>query len=161
MSQTEPQRGEASEAAAEPARESPMRRNLRVLLAALFITAGTRHLTDPGLFLPLMPPYLPAHLALVYLSGFCEIVLGLGLLFERTREPAGWGLLALLIAVFPANIHAAQNGIQLRVLEVPEWALWARLPLQGVLAWWVWWVIHGPPAGPRARPAGDSGADGT
>lgn len=137
-----------------------MRRNLRVLLAALFMTAGTRHLTDPGLFLPMMPPYLPAHLSLVYLSGACEILLGLGLLFERTREKAGWGLLALLIAVFPANIHAAQNGIQLRVLEVPEWLLWARLPLQGVLAWWVWWVIHGPAIGSRGRPRpGDGPAD--
>ena len=126
--------------------ESPVRRSLRALLAALFITAGTRHLTDPGLFMPMMPPRLPAPELLVALSGVAELALGIGLFVPALRRAAGWGLLALLVAVFQANIYAAQHGINLRGLDMPGWALWARLPVQGLLAWWVWWAMFDPPA---------------
>ena len=90
-----------------------------------------------------MPPYLPLHRELVYLSGALEILGGLGLLIERTRTAAGVGLILLLVAVLPANV---QMLIDARVADKPSWwlvLLWLRLPLQGVLAAWVWRVSRG------------------
>jgi uncharacterized membrane protein len=81
----------------------------RWLLAALMIGAGVMHFVNPGFFLKIMPPYLPYHLELVYFSGVCEIVLGILLLIPRYRRLAGWGIIALLIAVFPANIYVYQH----------------------------------------------------
>ena len=75
--------------------------------ALFFVAVGVTHFTHPAFFLKIMPPALPAHLALVYLSGAFEILGGLGLLVPRTRRFAGWGLIALLIAVFPANLYMA------------------------------------------------------
>jgi uncharacterized membrane protein len=83
-----------------------------------------------------MPPYLPAPLALVYLSGLAEIGLGLGLLFRRTQQWAAWGTVALLIAVFPANVYMAQANDSL--FHLPTWVVWSRLPLQLVLIGWAW-----------------------
>ena len=107
----------------------------RYALAVLFVGAGLLHLLQPGIYLRIMPPELPAPLALVYLSGFFEILGGLGLLWPRSRRWAAWGLLALLVAVFPANVYMAliheQSGI-------PGWVAWGRLPLQLPLLWWVW-----------------------
>ncbi|HSN88348.1 MAG TPA: MauE/DoxX family redox-associated membrane protein, partial [Thermoanaerobaculia bacterium] len=109
---------------------------LKWLLGLLFILAGINHFVQPGFYVAIMPPYLPWHLELVYLSGLFEVVLGVLLLIPRTTSPAAWGLIALLIAVFPANLHMAQNpelypGIN-PVL------LWLRLPLQGVLIAWAY-----------------------
>ena len=75
------------------------------LLAAMFIGVGVTHFTAPGAFLKIVPPYLPWHLALVLVSGAAEILLGVLLLVPATSSLAAWGLIALLIAVFPANIH--------------------------------------------------------
>jgi uncharacterized membrane protein len=109
----------------------------RGLLALLFLGAGVLHFVAPATYLRIMPPYLPEPLLLVYLSGAAEIAGGLGLLLPATRRVAGWGLLALLIAVFPANVYMLQtHGVG---LAVPQWALWLRLPLQVVLMAWVWW----------------------
>tara|TARA_X000001036_G_scaffold432238_1_gene467797 strand:- start:36 stop:302 length:267 start_codon:yes stop_codon:yes gene_type:complete len=84
-----------------------------------------------------MPPYLPFHKELVYISGFFEIILGLMLVFKKTRFLAGWGLILLLIAVFPANIYLAQtNGA---AMNVSAFVAWGRLPFQLVfisLAYW-------------------------
>jgi uncharacterized membrane protein len=88
-----------------------------------------------------MPPGLPAPLALVYLSGLLEVLGGLGLLWPRTRRLAGWGLLALAVAVFPANVYMALAHEQ---LGVPGWVAWGRLPLQLPLLWWVWSVMRTP-----------------
>jgi uncharacterized membrane protein len=85
--------------------------------------------------LRIMPPALPAPRLLVLLSGVAEVAGGLGLLWPATRRWAAWGLLALLVAVFPANVHMLQLHEQ---LHLPAWALWARLPLQPLLMWWVW-----------------------
>jgi uncharacterized membrane protein len=83
----------------------------------------------------IMPPYIPWHLAMVYISGAAEIAGGAGLLVSlavpQLRGPAAWGLVALLIAVFPANVYMATSAATF------SWILWARLPLQAVLIWWV------------------------
>ncbi len=107
----------------------------RSLLAVLFIGVGLLHLLYPAPYLRIMPPVLPAPGPLVLLSGVAEVAGGLGLLWPATRRWAKWGLLALLLAVFPANIYMLQIHEQ---LHLPAWALWARLPMQPLLLWWVW-----------------------
>ncbi|UOQ66325.1 DoxX family protein [Hymenobacter volaticus] len=116
---------------------SSLRRFSIYLLALIFIGAGILHFAAPSPYLRIMPPYLPAPLLLVYVSGAAEIAGGLGLLFPATRQVAGVGLVLLLVAVFPANVYMLQaHGAG---LSVPMWALWLRLPLQLVLIAWVWW----------------------
>ena len=106
-----------------------------MLLALLFVAAGVWHFVRPGTYLRIMPPALPAPLLLVYVSGVAEIAGGLGLLLPATRRWAGWGLVALLVAVFPANVYMALIHEQ---LGIPGWVAWGRLPLQLPLLWWVW-----------------------
>ncbi|MAP61901.1 MAG: DoxX family protein [Candidatus Marinimicrobia bacterium] len=107
------------------------------IMSYFYIQIGIKHFTDPNWFMQIMPPYLPYHLELVYLSGFFEIILGILLIFKKTRYIAGWGLILLLIAVFPANIYLAQtNGAAMGIS--PEIA-WGRLPIQAIfiaLAYW-------------------------
>ena len=107
----------------------------RYALALLFVLAGTWHFIHSATYLAIMPPQLPAPLALVYASGIFEILGGLGLLPARTRRLAGWGLLALLVAVFPANAYMALIHEQ---LHISGWVAWGRLPLQLPLMWWVY-----------------------
>lgn len=103
-----------------------MRLLVRLALAALFLSVGWLHLARPEPFLQIMPPYLPWHQELVLWSGIFEILGGAGLLIPRLSRPAAWGLVALLVAVFPANVYMATEGI-------PEpWIAWARLPFQAV-----------------------------
>lgn len=111
----------------------------RYALALLFTLAGTWHFVHPATYLAIMPPMLPAPLALVYLSGIFEMLGGLGLLPARTRRLAGGGLLVLLVAVFPANVYMALIHKQ---LHIPGWIAWGRLPLQLPLLWWVWRVMR-------------------
>lgn len=113
-----------------------------LFLAALLIGSGILHLTKPEVYLPMMPPYLPAHLPLIYLSGVFEILGGVGLLVPRVRRWAGLGVIALLVAVFPANIHIVMNDVPIAGHDVPLWAHLLRLPLQGVMIWMAWWVSH-------------------
>lgn len=110
------------------------------LLAASFILTGLYHFINPAYFLKIMPPYLPWHLFLVYLSGFFEVVLGIIVLIPKSRYVAAWGLIALLIAVFPANIHMALNPSLYP--EINPLALWIRLPLQAVLIAWAYWYTR-------------------
>lgn len=110
---------------------------LRWLLGLLFVAAGVNHFVDPAFYVRIMPPYLPWHLELVYLSGVFEIVLGVLLLISRFTVLAAWGLIALLIAIFPANIHLAMNP-QI-IPEVSPTMHLLRLPLQAVLITWAWW----------------------
>ncbi len=114
------------------------KRVLRWLLAGLMTLAGINHFVSPATYVGMMPDVLPAPLALVYISGVAEIVVGLGLLHRHTRKLAAWGLIALLVAVFPANINMAVNQLPLGDSSVPTWALWARLPLQLVLIAWAY-----------------------
>ena len=114
-----------------------MRNTLRWLAAIFFIVAGIGHFVKPELYLKIMPAYLPAPALLVLLSGVAEISGGIGLLFRPLRRAAGWGLIALLVAVFPANIYMLQHP---GLFDFAPWILWARLPLQIVFIAWVWFV---------------------
>jgi uncharacterized membrane protein len=121
---------------------------LRWLLALVMVAAGANHFISPATYVAMMPAALPWHLALVYASGVAEIAGGLGLLVPRTRRAAAWGLIALLVAVFPANVNMAVNELPLGTSTVPTWALWARLPLQLVLIAWAY-AVRGPSPRPR------------
>ena len=105
------------------------------LLSVAFITAGTLHFLRPEPYEAIMPDYLPAHRELVLVSGAAEIAGGIGVAFSQTRRIAGIWLVALLIAVFPANVNMAVHPD--RFPSIAPALLWFRLPLQGVLIWWV------------------------
>lgn len=109
-----------------------------VALAALFIGAGLLHLYNPALYRPVMPQWLPAHDLLILLSGVAQILGGAGLLVRYTRTAAGIGLILLLIAVFPANVEMLRSAHQMGAESWTLALLWLRLPLQPLLAWWVW-----------------------
>ena len=110
-----------------------------LLMSIFYVRIGVHHFLDPEYFLNIMPPFLPYHLELVYISGFFEILLGLLLIFPKYRFYASWGLIILLIAVFPANIYLAQSEIAQQGVDVSkEVAIW-RLPFQALfigLAYW-------------------------
>ncbi len=115
----------------------------RLALALFFIVAGLGHFIAPAPYLAIMPPYIPWPAEMVALSGIAEIVGGCGILFRSTRRAAGWWLIALLIAVFPANVYATSTGMVIGGHDLPQWVLWARLPLQLLLLIWVWRVCLG------------------
>ena len=111
------------------------------IMGALYLGAGALHFLITPQYERLMPGYLPAHQACVLVSGAAEIAGGLGLLVpqSRTGQPgraAAWGIMALLVAVFPANLTMVTDHS--RFPGVPLWAAWARLPLQLPLLWWAW-----------------------
>ena len=114
----------------------------RIILAVFFLVAGALHFVLTTTYVKIMPPYLPAHRQLVYLSGFFEMLGGLGLLAPVSlwglpaRSAAAWGLVALLIAIMPANIYMATDHA--KFAPIPLWALLLRLPLQLPLIWWAW-----------------------
>lgn len=110
---------------------------LKFLLALFFVLAGCNHFLSTAFYLHIMPPYLPWHLLLVYLSGLVEIILGIALLIPKYTQMAAWGLIVLLLAVLPANIHMALNHDLYPEYSVA--ALWVRLPLQIVLMSWAYW----------------------
>jgi len=110
-----------------------------VIAALFYLAAGALHFLKPEPYLKIMPPFLPWHLALVYVSGVAEMAGGLGLLIPRVRRAAAWGIVALLIAVFPANIYMATNPAEAGAASLPPALLWGRLPLQAVFIWWVLW----------------------
>lgn len=119
----------------------PLSRARRIgllLLAAFFVIGGVMHFVLPDAYARIMPAWLPAHAALVAISGVCEIAGGLGVLHPRTRRAAGWGLILLSIAVLPAN---AQMLLNYHAAQAPLWQqalLLLRLPLQLPLIWWIW-----------------------
>ena len=113
---------------------------LKWLLGVLFVAAGVLHFVRPDFYLKIMPPYLPWHYELVLISGAFEIIGGIGLLIPRFTVAAAWGLIALLFAVFPANLHMALHAEQYP--DFSPAALWGRLPLQGVLIAWAYWFTR-------------------
>jgi uncharacterized membrane protein len=113
-----------------------------VLAAIFYIGAGSLHFLRPEFYLRIMPPYIPWHLAMVQISGFFEIAGGLGLLIPRTRRAAAWGLVALLIAVFPANLYMATNPVETGAASLAPVLRWGRLPAQLLLMWWVLWCTQ-------------------
>ena len=121
---------------------------LQWLLGVFFVVAGIGHFIAPRFYLAIMPPALPWPLALIYISGVAEILGGLGVLIPATRKLAGWGLIVLLVAVFPANLYAALHGMG----SISSWVLWARLPFQLVFIGWVYWSsLSSGPARPAVR----------
>jgi len=116
-----------------------LRPALRLVLAAGFILAGMLHFYKQQAYVRIVPPQLGHHaLLLVQLSGACELFGALGILVAKARKAAGYGLLALLAAVFPANIYMAVHPQAFQDMADPA-ALWLRLPLQFVFMAWVWW----------------------
>lgn len=114
---------------------------LRIVMAAYMVVMGVLHFVKAPNFVHVMPAGLPMPMLLVYLSGFFEIAGGLGLLVPQVRRFAGLGLIALFVAVFPANIHMALHNVQIPEMPIqPNWALWARLPFQFVFMAWAGWV---------------------
>lgn len=124
-----------------------LRRGFKYLMAAFYVLAGVNHFLNPAPYLKIMPPYLPWHRLLVGVSGVFEIALGVLLLVPRCTRWAAWGLIALLIAVFPANLHMAVHPELYP--EIPTAALWVRLPLQAVLIAWAWVYTRPEPSSSR------------
>jgi uncharacterized membrane protein len=116
-----------------------MKSLLRWVLALFFILAGANHFRTPEIYLGMMPPWLPAPELMNSVSGIAEILGGVGLLVPAVRRAAGWGLIALLIAVFPANLHVAMQG-HMPGTDFSATVLWLRLPFQAVFIALVWWV---------------------
>jgi uncharacterized membrane protein len=125
-----------------------LRAVVRVLVTLAMVTVGILHFVTPAPFVRIVPEELPAPLALVYVSGVFEIALGLALLVQKTRRLAGVGLVALYVAVFPANINMAVRHLALDpARRTPEWVAWARLPFQLVFIALALWVSRPPRPG--------------
>lgn len=124
-----------------------LKRPLLYVMASAYVVAGLLHFVVPELYVQIIPPVLPAPLALVYLSGLAEVAVGIGLLIPRTRPYAAWATIALLLAIFPANVYMATSGVAVTGLPGsgdPSAAVrWGRLPLQGVLILWAYWYTDG------------------
>ncbi len=116
---------------------NPIRQYALYLLAILFVSAGINHFVNPAFYLRMMPPYLPWPEVLQKMAGAAEILGGLGLLYPPLRPYAAWGLIALLVAVFPANLYMYQARDTV-FASFPQWALLLRLPLQALMIWWVY-----------------------
>ncbi len=122
----------------------------RWVLALFMIVAGVNHFLAPEIYLGMMPAWLPAKEAANLISGAAEILGGLGLLIPALRRAAAWGLIALLLAVFPANVQVALNGHMPGLESASPALLWLRLPFQAVFIGWTWWVGLAPTS---SRPA--------
>ena len=109
-----------------------------LVIAAIFVVSGISHFVFPRAYMSIMPPWLPSHHALVLVSGLFEVLGGIGILLPVTRVAAGWGLIALLVAVFPANIQMLMNAHAAHASRAWLAALTLRLPLQPLLAWWIY-----------------------
>jgi uncharacterized membrane protein len=120
-------------------------------MGVLYVVAGLGHFVATRTYERIMPDYLPAHHELVLLSGMAEIAGGLGLLVPQTRRAAAWGIVLLLIVVWPANLWMVQHPE--RFPGMPLWAMWLRLPLQVPLIWWAWRYTR-----PRAKALEDASA---
>jgi uncharacterized membrane protein len=124
----------------------PLLRDNRVIPTAvigpalLFFTAGVLHFVMPGFFDRIVPPWVPNARVATYISGVCEILGAIGLLIPATRVAAAWGLIALLVAVLPANMHMLNQARAAQASAGFIAGLWLRLPLQPLLMWWVWRV---------------------
>ena len=131
----------------------PQRRPKRVALlglAVFFFVAGANHFVNPDFYVAMMPPYLPAHLALVNVSGVFEILGGILVLVPRVRGVAGWGVVVLLLAIFPANVHMALSPELFP--DASAAALYARLPFQALFIAWAYWATR-----PEVQEAAESG----
>ena len=121
---------------------SLVKRIFSVLLTLAMVLAGVSHFTMPATYVAIVPDYLPAPLALVYISGVAEILLGLALQIPGLRRLAGFGLIALFIAVLPANIKQAVHNRQPPGLEMSPTMVWVRLPMQLLFIAWAFWMTR-------------------
>jgi uncharacterized membrane protein len=123
-----------------------LKRPLLYLLGPAYVVAGVLHFVVPELYVQIVPPIFPAAMALVYLSGVAEIAVGVGLLMPRTRRYAAWATVALLVAIFPANVYMATSGVVVEGMpgggDPSALVRWGRLPLQGVLILWAYWYTR-------------------
>jgi uncharacterized membrane protein len=122
---------------------STTKRILLWVMAIFYVLAGVMHFVRPDYYRPMMPPYLPWHDFLIYLSGLAETGLGIAILIPSIRPLAAWGIVLLLIAIFPANLHIALHNVP--VFGATEGAgigNWIRLPFQAVLMAWAWWYTR-------------------
>ena len=109
----------------------------RVFVTIWFAIGGVMHFANPEPFLRIMPPYIPYHLACVYISGAFELLGVIGLWVKPLRSLAGYGLMALTEVVTLANVHMYQHPELFH--SIPEWLLLARFPVQAALIWLIWW----------------------
>lgn len=132
---------------------APNRRKeiLRVILSVAIIVVGITHFIRPDQYAKIVPPQLPYPLELVYISGVFEILGGIGLLIPFVSVAAAWGLIALFIAVFPANINQTINSIPIEGIPHHPLIYWVRLPFQAVLIAWAWWYTRKPEEQPGAK----------
>ncbi len=128
--------------------ETKPKRAFRVIAGLSMILVGILHFSRPSGFVKIVPGWLPAPLFLVHLSGFFEIAGGIGLFSRRFHRAAAFGLIALYVAVFPANITMAVHDIQPDGAHLPVALLWLRLPLQAVLIALAWWLSRSPVSSP-------------
>jgi uncharacterized membrane protein len=112
----------------------------RYLIGGIFALAGLLHFIKPEMYIGIMPDYIPFHKAMVYISGVAELLGGIGIMIPAFRTFATWGLILLLIAVFPANMDMAWKGYKNHGFTVYTWILLGRLPLQFLLIYWVYWA---------------------
>ncbi|HEY1793890.1 MAG TPA: DoxX family membrane protein [Opitutaceae bacterium] len=126
---------------------------MRLLLAVFFVGAGLNHFRVPAVYAAMIPPWLPWPDGLNLIAGACEVLGGIGVLVPRTRIAAGWGLAALLVAVFPANLHVALVG-SMPGSSLSRALLWLRLPFQAVLVAWVAWAAIADDAPAAPPPSG-------
>jgi uncharacterized membrane protein len=125
-----------------PPGESRPKSAVRLLVAFAMTAIGITHFVNPEGFVKIVPAWLPAPLVLVWVSGVFEVLGGVGLLIARVRVFAAWGLVALFVAVFPANINMAIHHIQIGEHELPVWAMWARLPFQALFVAVAVWLAR-------------------
>ena len=118
-----------------------LQKSILIIISSIFYTiVGIKHFIESDYFLSIIPPYLPFHIELVYISGFFEILFGLMILFPKYRYYGSIGLILLLIAIFPANIYLAQSKeAQEAIGASQQIAIW-RLPIQGILIWIAYWI---------------------
>jgi uncharacterized membrane protein len=109
---------------------------MRIAMALALFLVGSDHWLNPDRYLAMMPPWIPLHRELVFFTGAAELAGGAGLLIPRLRKLAGALLALYFVAVFPANIHNAMNGLAVEGLPTATWYYWLRLPFQPLAIWW-------------------------
>jgi uncharacterized membrane protein len=133
-------------------RRRPVKSVLRWVMAAFYVWAGVNHFVRPEFYLNLMPPYIPLHTELVYLSGIIEIALGVLVAIPRTAAMAAWGIILMLIAFLPVHVHMLVNNHLYP--EAPTSVLWLRFPIQALLILWAYWYTK-----PRSSRVGSTGTE--
>ncbi|HIF49145.1 MAG TPA: DoxX family protein [Cytophagales bacterium] len=122
-------------------RKGKLQKSILIVISSIFYAiVGIKHFIEPDYFLSIIPPYLPFHIELVYISGFFEILFGLMILFPKYRYYGSIGLILLLIAVFPANIYLAQSKEAQEAIGASQQIVIWRLPMQGILIWIAYWI---------------------